>query len=281
MVRMTRRVTFSSGHRYWFSDRSPEENRALFGRWASPYNHGHNYVLDVTVAGRKNPVTGMIVNIKLIDDILRADIVAEFDQRSINDEVPSFRDRAPCLENILEYMSRVLSAEGALPSECRLVGLRLEESPTLWANWTAPKVGNRENQPMTLTRAYEFAASHRLHVSQLSDQENIELFGKCNNAAGHGHNYVLEVSVTGSPSPETGMITDLEALDEAVHREVVDRYDHRNFNEDIPEFAGLPPTTEVVTQEIFRRLEGKLPSKLVKVKLWETPRNAFEISAED
>ena len=94
-VRMTRRVTFSSGHRYWLTHLTPEENHAVFGPWASPYNHGHNYVLDVTVEGSVDANTGMVVNIKRIDDVLRERIVKKFDQKSINDEVAHFRERAP------------------------------------------------------------------------------------------------------------------------------------------------------------------------------------------
>src|SRR5688500_2272595 len=103
-VRMTRRVTFSSGHRYWLASLTDSENRTLFGQWASPFSHGHNYVLDVTVEGEIEPVTGMIVNIKRIDDVLRDRIVSQFDQRSINDEIPDFANRPPSLENLMLYI---------------------------------------------------------------------------------------------------------------------------------------------------------------------------------
>jgi 6-pyruvoyltetrahydropterin/6-carboxytetrahydropterin synthase len=217
----------------------------------------------------------MIVNIKSLDDVLRATIVAEFDQRSINDEVPAFHDRAPTAENVLGYIVERLSQPDALPAGCRLAAVRLEEMPTLWAEWRV----DGQNKSVTLTRTYEFAASHRLHAPGLSAEENVELFGKCNNPAGHGHNYVLEVTVSGEPSAERGMIVDRDALDAAVDREVVNRYDHKNLSEDIPEFQGRPTTTEVVTEEIFRRLAGTVPARLAKVKLWETARNAFEVGA--
>lgn len=271
-VRMTRRVTFSSGHRYWFAHLSADENRALFGPWASPFNHGHNYVLDVITEGVVNPDHGMVVNIKRVDDVLQRDIVAAFDQKSLNDEVPEFAERAPTVENILLTIWSRLSH---LPPEAKLVGLRLEETLRLYGEWNP-------SQPMntTLTRVYEFAAAHRLHAPALSPEENLRLFGKCNNPAGHGHNYVLEVTVAGAPNSQTGMICDISALDEVVEREVVDRYDHKNLNEDIAEFQGRPTTSEVVVQEIFIRLEGKLPAKLSRVRLFETARNVFEVSAE-
>lgn len=270
MVRMTRRVSFSSGHRYWLESLTPEANRERFGPWASPFNHGHNYVLDVTTQGMVDPVNGMVVNIKRIDDLLKDQVVSRFDQKSLNDEVEELKGRSPSVENV---MATILTLLHELPREVELVGLRLEETPLLYGEMhktTAWKT--------TLTRVYEFAAAHRLDVASLSHEENLRLFGKCNNPAGHGHNYVLEVTVTGVPDPETGMLADLGALDAVVEAEVVGRYDHKNLNEDIPEFAGRPTTSEVVVQEIWNRLVGKVPATLDRVRLFETARNVFEVS---
>lgn len=269
-ISLTRRVTFSSGHRYWIPALSKEANEGLFGPWASPYNHGHNYVLDVTTEGRVDETTGMVVNIKRIDDVLQKGIVGQFDGKSINDEIPHFATNSSSLENLLKYIATQLED---LPAEAKLTRLRLEETPLLWAELDLEN-GNR----MTLTRMYEFAASHRLHSPVLSQAENDELYGKCNNPAGHGHNYLLEVSVSGEPEQRTGMLVDLTALDEAVNRLVVDRYDHRNFNEDLPEFAGKVTTSEVVARAIWEALDGKLPAQLERVRLHETARNIFEVS---
>lgn len=269
-VRLTRRVMFSSGHRYWNAALSAEENRARFGPWASPFNHGHNYVLLVTTIGHVNPLDGMVINIKTIDDLLQEHVVARFDQHSINDEIPPFNVSPPTTENLVLYFADLLPKY--LPDEAQLDELRLEETPTLFAGWKANTV--------TLTRSYEFAAAHRLHSANFSETQNLELYGKCNNAAGHGHNYVLEVEVTGPINAETGMMVDLLTLDSIVNREVVDRYDHHNFNCDLPEFEGKNPTSEVVCEEIFSRLASSLPVKLVSIRLWETPRNMFEVRAE-
>lgn len=131
---------------------------------------------------------------------------------------------------------------------------------------------------MTFTRAYEFAASHRLHNPNLPETKNIELYGKCNNPAGHGHNYVVEVSVEGEVDHKTGMMVDLMALDEAIRDLVAEKYDHKNLDVDLPEFAGKVTTSEVIVEEIWKALDGKLPAKLAKVKLFETPRSSFEVS---
>lgn len=270
-VKLCRKVTFSSGHRYWFDHLSEEENRALFGKWASPYNHGHNYTLYVTVEGHVQPDTGMVVNIKRIDDLLKERVVKVFDQKSINDEIPHFRKISSTLENVLLYVREILSE---LPDGARLTGLKLEELPTLWAELKEEK----EGWIMTLTRTYEFAASHRLHIPQLSDDENVALFGKCNNPSGHGHNYVLEVSVSGELDPTTGMMVDLMALDDAVNEHVVERYDHKNLSVDLEEFRGRAATSEVVAQEIWIALDGNVPGTLERVRIFETPRSSFEVS---
>jgi 6-pyruvoyltetrahydropterin/6-carboxytetrahydropterin synthase len=271
-MKLTRQVAFSSGHRYWLAHLSEAENRALFGEWASPYNHGHNYVLSVTVSGRVDERHGMVVNIKDIDDVLKDRVVSRYDQKSLNDEVEEFSDRSTSTEFVALAIRDILKP--VLPSEVRLENVRVYETPLLF-------VDAGEGDIVHLTRVYEFAASHRLDVPSLSLDENLELFGKCNNAAGHGHNYVLEVAVSGVPDGATGMIADLGAIDKVVEDEVVGRYDHKHLNEDIPEFKGLNPTTEVVTRMIWKRLEGKLPAKLHKVLVRETARNIFEYSGED
>lgn len=272
-VRLTRVVRFSAGHRFWREGHSAQENRLLFGEWASPYNHGHNYVLSATYIGQVVQAHGMVVNIKDIDDFLKEKVVSRFDGKSLNDEVPDYRHRTPNLENLTLDLKETLSK---FDDDVPLIALRLEEMPDFWAEWEKGM-----DNTVRLTRSYEFAASHRLHCPDMSQEENLELFGKCNNEAGHGHNYIVQVTVEAEPDPETGMAIDLGRFDEVVAAEVVDRYDHKNFNEDIPEFAGKNPTSEVVVQEIFSRLDGKVPGRLYKVRLEETARNIFEVVRSD
>jgi 6-pyruvoyltetrahydropterin/6-carboxytetrahydropterin synthase len=271
-VRLTRKVTFSSGHRFWNASLSAEENKHLYGVWASPYNHGHNFVLEVTASGQVNGTTGMVVNIKTIDDMLQREIVSKFAQRSINDEVPGFDKKTPCLENLLAYFRDLVRT---LPEHTVLEHLRLEETPTFFGEWS------KDGDKVTLTRIYEFAASHRLQQDAVSHNENLRLYGKCNNPNGHGHNYVLEVTVGGDPDPTTGFVTDFQGLDRAVTERVLDRYDHKHLNTDVPELLGKVPTSEVVVTEIFRALEGHVPGVLQRVRLKETDRSVFEVSRGD
>jgi 6-pyruvoyltetrahydropterin/6-carboxytetrahydropterin synthase len=127
-----------------------------------------------------------------------------------------------------------------------------------------------------LTRRYRFSASHRLHSPDLSDEENRVTFGKCNNPYGHGHNYFLEVTVSGPVDPRTGMVCNLVDLDGFVERELLARYDFENLNM-LQEFAQTVPTTENLCVEIFEILQrGFQKAHLERVRLEETMMNSFE-----
>jgi 6-pyruvoyltetrahydropterin/6-carboxytetrahydropterin synthase len=127
-----------------------------------------------------------------------------------------------------------------------------------------------------LTRRYLFSASHRLHSDEMSDQENAATYGKCNNPHGHGHNYVLEITVSGPVDETTGMVCNLIDLDGFVQREILERFDLQNLNT-LPEFAQAVPTTEnlgAVLYDILQR--GFRHAHLEKVRLEETMMNSFE-----
>jgi 6-pyruvoyltetrahydropterin/6-carboxytetrahydropterin synthase len=139
------------------------------------------------------------------------------------------------------------------------------------------KHGMKNDSPhVELGRRYRFAASHRLHSPQLSESENYRVFGKCNNPYGHGHNYVLEVSLSGKIDPATGMIANLADLDAFVERHVLAEFDHHSLNEDVAVFQEKVPTTENLCIEIFRRLQNFPHAKLERVRIQETGNNSFE-----
>ena len=131
-----------------------------------------------------------------------------------------------------------------------------------------------------LTRRYRFAASHRLHSAQLGDEENQRVYGKCNNPYGHGHNYVVEVAVSGPVDPGTGMIANLADLDAFVDRQVIEPFDHTYLNEEISAFRERVPTTENICIEIFNRLREFPRAKLERVRVEETSLNSFEYMGE-
>jgi 6-pyruvoyltetrahydropterin/6-carboxytetrahydropterin synthase len=133
---------------------------------------------------------------------------------------------------------------------------------------------------ISLSRRYHFAASHRLHTAKLSEEENKRVYGKCSNPYGHGHNYIVEVTVTGPVDPETGMIANLAELDPIVQREVIEPFDQKFLNEEVAEFREEVATTENVCREIFRRLKGFPLARLERVRVEETSKNSFEIEAD-
>jgi 6-pyruvoyltetrahydropterin/6-carboxytetrahydropterin synthase len=138
---------------------------------------------------------------------------------------------------------------------------------------------------VSLTKRYRFSASHRLHNDGLSAEENSRVFGKCNSPYGHGHNYILEVTVRGPVVPSTGMVMDLGLLDRAVAQEVLEPFDHTYLNLDVPNFQGKVPTTENLCIEIYNLLGARLDAAkgsavLDNVRLEETSSNSFEYSGD-
>lgn len=135
-----------------------------------------------------------------------------------------------------------------------------------------------------VTRRYRFSASHRLHSAQLSEEENQSLYGKCNNPYGHGHDYVLDVSVSGPVNSRTGLIVPIEDLDRLVASEILRPLATKNLNLDVAEFAQTVPTTENLALDIRTRLnqawKAAFPNggpALARIRLQETDRNIFEL----
>lgn len=123
-----------------------------------------------------------------------------------------------------------------------------------------------------VTRKVEFSASHYYHSPKLSAEENQRLFGRLNNPHGHGHNYVLEVTVAGEPDPITGMVLDLKRLKEILQQEVMEVFDHKFINQQVPQLQGRVPTTENIARAIWQLLDGRITQgRLHHIRLYETP----------
>ena len=133
-----------------------------------------------------------------------------------------------------------------------------------------------------VTRRLHFSAAHRLGRPEWDEARNREVFGLCANPNWHGHNYELDVTVEGEVDPETGFVLDLKDLKALVEARVIGDLDHRNLNVDVPWLEGVNPTTEQLVVGIWGRLEGELPgnARLVKLVLWETPRNYVEYTGD-
>jgi 6-pyruvoyltetrahydropterin/6-carboxytetrahydropterin synthase len=136
------------------------------------------------------------------------------------------------------------------------------------------------NLHIELGRRYRFAASHRLHSPRLSEEENNRVYGKCNNPYGHGHNYIVEVRLSGAVDPATGMIANLADLDTYVNERVIEPFDHRSLQDEVPVFRDVVPTTENLCKEIFGRLKWFPNAKLEAVRIEETSNNSFEYAGD-
>lgn len=133
-----------------------------------------------------------------------------------------------------------------------------------------------------VTRRATFSASHRLFNPSFSDEKNNEVFGKCANPNGHGHNYVLEVTVGGEPKSDTGYVIDLSELKMIIKREIIDKVDHKHLNHDVEFLRGVIPTAENLAKAFWNILALKVnDGKLVAVKLHETENNVVEYRGEE
>lgn len=135
--------------------------------------------------------------------------------------------------------------------------------------------------PVSVFRKEHFNAAHRLHNPAWDEAKNDAVFGKCNNPNYHGHNYELVVKLTGEPDPVTGYVIDLKLLSGIIEEKVLDKFDHKNLNKDVPEFKDLNPTAENIAIVIFHLLRPAIDEKLkMKIRLYETERNFVEYPAD-
>jgi len=266
-VLTTRRFTFSAAHRYWRPEWSDERNQATFGKCTNLYGHGHNYELFVTVAGPVDPLTGMVMNVTDLKRLVKT-VLDEFDHKHLNEDTPYFRDLVPTTENIVQVLWRLIGPQ--LPEGVQLHRLRLYENADLYAEYSGALT--------SFSRRYEFVAAHRLHSPGLSDAENRAIYGKCNNANGHGHNYQLEVSIGGAVDPASGMVIDLVAMDAQVAA-VLAEFDHKHLDRQVADFQAMPSTAENILVVLWQRLHSAFGPQLQHLRLWETANNVFDYPA--
>jgi 6-pyruvoyltetrahydropterin/6-carboxytetrahydropterin synthase len=132
-----------------------------------------------------------------------------------------------------------------------------------------------------VTRKAQFSASHRLYNPAWSDKQNAEVFGKCNNPNGHGHNYEIEITVAGDPGRETGMVIDLKKLADIIEEEIIERVDHKHLNQDVDFMRGIIPTAENLAMAFWKILAPKIrEGSLVSIKLYESVNNYVEYRGE-
>jgi len=239
-----------------------------WGGWPSAVGIAPYLTLQAYVDGPPDPVTGYLVNIRLIDVLLREKAIPLAARR-----LREFGVRATG-----ERLVRDLWAEVApqTPKPARLVALRLGTTP-----FVRFEVEQGAPDMVRLTQSFEFSAAHRLHVERLSEEENRRVFGKCNNPRGHGHNYQVEVSVVGRPDAASGCVLPLPRLEQIVKERIIDRLDHTHLNLDTKEFANLNPSVENIAITVWGMLAGHVaPARLDCVRVWETPKTYAEYRGE-
>lgn len=271
MYYLTRQIAFEASHYNRLPELSDIENFELFGAAANPNSHGHNYILEVMVRGDLNAENGMVINLTDLDSLLKNEVLAHYDHKHLNKQHPVFAENPhiqPTCENItIEIWQRLVPF---LPNGL-LHRVRLYESSTQFADYYGEKI------MVYQTKVYEFSAAHRLHSHLLSDEENREIFGKCNNPAGHGHNYILEITIKGDVDTKTGLVADLNLIDNVVKEEVYARFDYKHLNLDTQEFETVNPTSENFVKVLWDVLEPNLrPVILHRLRLRETPKNHFD-----
>ena len=269
---ITRRACFSASHRYWLPEFSEEKNSRYFGPCAIAPGHGHNYELIVSMAGELNAY-GMVLNLSDVKHAIKKEVTSQLDFQFLNNAWPEFDITKPegCLPTT-ESLVRIIW--NRLKLHLPIVSLRLYENPSLWAEY----VGNSMEAYLTIKT--HFAAAHRLAREDLPQKENEKIFGKCARPNGHGHNYLVDITVRGQINPRTGMICDLSALQKAIEDLIVEPFDHTFLNKDIPHFSQCVPTAENIALYISDQLTSPIKSlgaELYKIKLQESPNNAAEV----
>lgn len=265
MVELSRTIRFAVG-----SLTPPEKDPHRNGFGGSPRltGLGAHYELVVTCAGEPDPATGYLINIKDIDRAATSTAVEIIRDRFVRD-----RDASPAhmLPMIADGLSRKLAAP------LRRVAWRLSPTFSLEYDMT-------DRAHALLRQQFDFAAAHRLHTPELSDEENRRVFGKCNNPSGHGHNYRIEAAVAvplDQPPPSFGL-ADLEALCDTL---VIDRFDHTHLNVDTAEFGpdGVMPSVENIARVIYDILAPAVAERgasLRQMTVWETDRTSCTYPAQ-
>jgi 6-pyruvoyltetrahydropterin/6-carboxytetrahydropterin synthase len=254
MIRLTREIRFS------LPVQATAVQRPVLNSWAgwpSAQLRTPTVVLRTTLRGTIDRQSGYLCNIKQIDEAVRQDVVSEIVRNAVE-----IKDASA----FLRFARQQLQKKFPPPFDVEQITLCV----TPWLSWT---LSGESASMILLTQQFEFSAAHRLHNPELSDARNLALFGKCNNPHGHGHNYLIDVTVAVddlSAESEGNTVAELESL---VRSRIVDRVDHRHLNVEVTEFMTVNPTVENIAVVFWNWLkEGSLPGTLRNVRVYETAK---------
>lgn len=244
---LTKRIEFSASHRYFKAEWDEARNRQVFGPCSQ--EHGHNYLLEVTLGGQVDPVTGMIINLYDLKNIV-TDVLEEFDHKHLNFDMPYFERLVPTTENFAMVLWRKFRER---PETRDIASIRLGEGENLWAELYPPSDpasrDHAEPAEALLTRRYA------LTVQRNADSSHVETW-----------TLSMDVTVGGPIDPVTGRVTDVMALDEQVQEQVLNHLTGTNVSEH-PEFAGRPVTLSTLARVLWPRLRHVADARLERLRL--------------
>ena len=250
------------------TDSRPPPRHNGFSAWPAVRGLGRFIELHVRCRGDVDPATGYFININLIDQAVRKHVVPYLEQEAAS-STPADVPMGALMRSLVERLQPDLN--GSVHQVC------LHLSP-----YCRLAIRRDQMNRVTVEQQYEFAAAHRLHVEALGDDENRRVFGKCNHPSGHGHNYRLDISVATSID-EHGRVLLMEDLDAVVDTSVIQKFDHKHLNADVPQFANINPTVENIVRviyEILRDQVSDLGAELEQVSVWETSKTVCTYRGE-
>jgi 6-pyruvoyltetrahydropterin/6-carboxytetrahydropterin synthase len=253
---------------YWFEfsaarqTRSPRlsdaENQNLFG--VSVHEHGHNYRARLTLAGNRQTTTPFVTNHEI--NGLISSLRVRFDHKNLSEDVDELRDRPTTTESLARFILHV-------GSPFSIARVRLHEHEDFFA-----EAWNDGGTFLGMRRS--FSAAHRLHVPSYSEERNAELFGKCNNAGGHGHRYVTEATIGGEYDMRTGALYSFRRMRSAIDQ-AIDGWRDKHLDLETTEFRSHPSTGENIVRALWPKIDSALEQRLVRLRLWETDNNRFTL----
>ena len=249
---------FSAARQTMSPQLSSAENEKLFGDAASPFGHGHNYRARLTFTA----TDGFLRKYGLISYCLNM-LREELDHKNLNREVAGLADQPITTETLARYIHQRTSESVAAAR------VRLHERSDFFAEYWS---GGR----FFLGLQAAFSAAHCLKSGQLSAEENLALYGKCNNARGHGHLYLTEATVGGELDERSGTLMSLDALRDGIAA-ALDPWQNKHLDLEMKEFRGRPSTGENIVQSLWPRFDSRLDGRLVRLRLWETANNRFTL----
>jgi 6-pyruvoyltetrahydropterin/6-carboxytetrahydropterin synthase len=251
---------FSAARRTMSPQLTAKENARLFGKATSI--HGHNYRARLTFRAEKLAGEAPLIRDDRINACLHS-LHAELDHRYLNDEVLAFKERSMTTESLAGYIYERVNA--LLP----LHAIRLHERDDFFAEFW-------NDESVFLGLRMPFCAAHRLHAATLSAPENVTLYGKCNNALGHGHRYLTETTIGGDYDARSGTIHDFIAFKDAIE-DALKPWQDRHLDLDTDDFRDTPSTGENIVRALWPKIDRSLKHRLVRLRLWETANNRFTL----